>query len=208
MSITLPGDLNAIPVLQAWLSRQNLLTSQNASFYEPWIRLAEADVANFATLTTVTAPTLRSTAFAGGVNIVGNLTLFPSAKGTLELAAAGGVIGLQPSGKTQVLIDGKFVPVTAWTTASVNLSDADPSKLPGVASPNAYQALVGNTEIALRQTLVNPFLNLNPSFQETGSFSGAAGTVQIQQALHGVGLLHADDPNPVRLYAPGEISQR
>ena len=203
LSATLPGTTNATPILGAWLDRQNRLTSENASFYEPWIRLAEAEVSRFATVATVDAPTLRSTAFAGDVTLVGDLNLFPSPQGTLELAAAGGLLGLAPSGRVLIQIDGQSRAVTAWTTASVNLSDADPGSLPGVTTPLAYQALVGNRDIALRQTLVDPFLNINPSFRETGSFSGNAGSLETRRALHAPGPLHAGDSEPVRLYALG-----
>jgi hypothetical protein len=207
LATTLPGELTAVPILQAWLDRQNFLSSANASFYEPWIRLAEGDTSRFATLTTVGAPSLRSTAFAGDINLVGTLNLFPSAVGTLELAASGGVIGLQPSGRTQTLVAGQNRPVTAWTTASINVSDADPQSLPGIDSPLAYQALVGNTENALRETLVNPFLDLDLAFRETGSFTGAAGTSERKQALHGAGPLHAEDSDPVRIYGlSGDIT--
>ena len=33
-----------------------------------------------------------------------------------------------------------------------------------------------------------------------------AGTSAVKQALHGAGLLHAGDPNPVRLYATAATS--
>jgi hypothetical protein len=207
LAVTLPGSASSVPILQAWLEKQNLLTAENSSFYEPWIRLAEANVASFSTITTVGAPTLRSTAFAGDLNLVGNLNLFPSSRGTLELAASGGVIGLQAAGKTQILVGGQFRPVTLWTSASVNLSDADPSSLPGPTSPLAYRLFVPNTETALAASLVDPFVNISPSFQETGSFAGAAASIETQQALHGRGILHAGDSDPVRLYAlAGDIS--
>lgn len=200
LGATWPGSISATPILQAWLAKQNALTAENSSFYEPWIRLAEADVTNFAPINTVGAPTLRSTAFAGDINIVGNLSLFPSAQGTLELAATGGVIGMQPSGRTQVFIAGQARPVTAWIPAFVNLSDSDPAILPGLLSPLAYRTLVANTETALSQTLVNQFTNINPAFAETGSYSGTAASIQTQQALHGRSLLHAGDTEPVRIY--------
>jgi hypothetical protein len=203
LAVTLPGSTSLVPILQAWLEKQNLLGSQNSSFYEPWIRLAEASVANFATITTVGAPTLHSTAFAGDLNIVGSLNLFPSPRGTLELAASGGIVGLQPSGKTLAFLDGQFRPVTLWTSAAVNLSDADPSSLPGPTSPVAYRLFAPNIETALAASQANQFANITPSFEETGSFAGENASIETQQALHGRGVLHANDRDPVRLYALG-----
>jgi hypothetical protein len=203
LAANLPGSTNPAPVLQTWLEKQNLLTAGNASFYEPWIRLSEAGVGSFSTITTVGAPTLRSTAFAGDLNVVGDLNLFPSSRGTLELAASGAIVGLQPTGKTQLFIGGQSRPVTVWTSASINLSDADPFSLPNPISPLAYRSFVPNTETDLAQSLVNPFINVSPSFQETGSSSDTAASIETQQALHGRGLLHAGDSDLVRVYAVG-----
>jgi len=186
------------PILSTWLSLKNLFSSQNtsnSSNFQPWIRLAETQVGAFTTFTRVAAPTLRSTAFAGDVNIAGPLTLFPSSTGTLELAASGGIIGLQPSGETGT--------TTTWTAAQINISDADPSSVPGVASPFAYASLFGRAPVNLRVS-TSSFLNeLNQSFIETGTVSGLRATVEVQQALHASGVLHAGDRQPVRLYAAG-----
>ncbi len=197
-SVTHRLGSSSTPILNNWLSLKNLFTSQNtsnSSNFQPWIRLAESRVGAFTTLTGVAAPALRSTAFAGDVNLVGNLTLFPSATGTLELAASGGVIGLQASGRTGT--------ITTWTASTINVSDADPVSVPGVGSPLAYQSLVGRTPVLLRDTST-AFLNeLNQVFTETGTVSGQNATIQVQQALHAEGLLHRGDDQPVRLYAAG-----
>src|SRR4030095_9728244 len=149
------------------------------------------------------APSLRSTAFAGDINIVGDLNLFPSSSGTLELAASGGVIGVHPTGRPQIFPGGQFRPVTVLASASVNLSDAEPSSLPGITSPLSYRNFVPNTETDLSQSAEKQFANVNPAFQETGSFAGAAAGIDTQQALHGRSLLHAADTEPVRVYAMG-----
>ncbi len=207
MAVTLPGSGSATATLQAWISQQNVLTSENASFYEPWIRLAEGNTSNFSTIATVGAPSLQSTAFAGNINLVGDLNLFPSSKGGLELIAAEGVIGLQPSGRTYAQVGASRLPVTAWISASVNVSDADPAGLPGIASPLAYRALAGSSENALRDNIVNPFAGIDPSFLETGSFTGFAASAESQRALHATSPLHAGDRAPVRLYAlDGDIT--
>jgi filamentous hemagglutinin family protein len=186
------------PILNNWLGLKNLFTSQNltnSSNFQPWIRLAETAVSPFSTLTGVLPPTVRSTAFAGDVNIAGRASLFPSPTGTLELAASGGIIGLQPTGKSGT--------ITTWTAASINVSDADPASVPGIASPFAYVSVVGRTPINLRVTNPTFLSSINQIFTETGSFTGLQGTIRIQQSLHASSLLHAGDPDPVRIYAGG-----
>lgn len=191
------GDATT-PTLNNWLSLKNLFTAQNtsnSSNFQPWIRLAETRVGAFNTFTGIMAPTLRSTAFAGDINIAGALTLAPSPSGTLELAASGGLIGLQPTGRLGT--------TTRWTSAIINVSDADPASVPGIASPFAYQSLFGREARLLRDTTTTFLNDQNLVFAETGTVRGRVATVQIQQALHAGGLLHRDDPDPVRLYATG-----
>jgi hypothetical protein len=186
------------PILNSWLGAKNLFTSSltgNSSNFQPWLRLAETQVSVFSTVTRVMAPTLRSTAFAGDLNVIGPITLFPSASGTLELAASGGIIGLHPTGKSGA--------ITTWSTSTINVSDADPGSIPGLASPLAYQAVVGRAPILLRETNLTFLEDVNQAFTETGSFSGLNATVEVQQALHANGLLHQGDLAPVRLYAGG-----
>jgi hypothetical protein len=201
LAVTLPGQTAPRPVLDAWLLNQNIFTNQTsrASYFQPWIRLAESDTGFFATQLQVAASSLRSTAFAGDVNVVGPLTLYPSPSGALELAASGAVVGLQPSGKTQ--IDGRDV--TVWTSATINLSDADPAAAPGIATPLAYATFAGRTLSALRESSIDPFSSINPLYTETGAFTGQAASIVVQQSLHGRSLLHAADPDPVRVYAGG-----
>ncbi len=201
LGVTLPGETTPRPILDAWLLDQNLFTNttNRASYFQPWIRLAETDTTFFSTQLTVAAPTLRSTAFAGDVNVVGALTLYPSATGTIELAASGAIVGLQPSGKSQV--DGRNV--TVWTSAKINLSDADPTAAPGIATPLAYAAFAGRTLTTLRQSGLDPFGAADALFEKTGAFTGQAASTVVKQSLHGRSLLHAGDAEPVRIYAGG-----
>ncbi len=200
LAATLPGvSTQARPILDVWLSTQNQLTSTNASNYQPWIRLAELTVTSFSTVDQVAVPSLISTAFGGDINVVGPLTLYPSPTGTIELTAAGSIVGLQPTGVSTV--DGKTV--NLWTAASINVSDADPASLSGVATPLAYQSLVGRFVNDARQTNTDPFLNTNLRFTETGSFTGASADFVKKQALHDQSLLHTGDENPIRIYAGG-----
>jgi len=202
LAVTLPGGgAQSQPILQAWLQNQNLfagsISGNSVSNFQPWLRLAETDISSFNTVLQLSVPSIKSTAFAGDINIVGNLTLFPSSVGGLELAASDGIIGLQPTGRA--LINNR--PLTAYASSTVNVSDADPAAFPDVTTPLGYTTFVGRRLIDARSSRVDPFRNLNSLFQETGSYTGQDAAVDIQQALHGSTLLHADDPNPVRLYA-------
>ena len=205
---TLPtaGPGAAIPMLQAWLENVSLFnigSQQSVSSYQPWLRLNETSVAPFSKVVALVPPTLRATAFSGDINLVGDLTLFPSSHGTINLVAAGGINGLQPNGISA--IDGALV--TTWGTSQLNLSDADPNRIPGTASPLAYQLVAGTATGLARQTGSEFLLPIDALFNETGSTVGAAGAFQNKQALHGSRVLHADDSDPIHLYAEtGNIS--
>jgi filamentous hemagglutinin len=206
-SVTHRVGADSVPILQEWLDTQNILGSNaKASFYQPWIRLAETNSSAFQTLLAVNAPNLTSTAFDGDISIVGSVTLFPSPKGGLELAASGGIIGLNPSGA--IIPSGETETFTRWTSARINVSDANPALIPGVASPLSFLQIAPTQDPSvLRQTNLNVFVPVNLFFQETGSFSGAAASSKVQQALHTDGLLHAGDENPIRIYAgAGDIT--
>lgn len=205
---TLPSAASPVSLLGLWFG-QNLYngasSASNASFYQPWLRLAETDISMFEGVFAMTVPNLRSTAFAGDVNIVGDMTLFPSATGNLELAASGAISGLQPTGKGQV--NGNSV--TVWYSSSVNVSDADPSQLPGILSPLAYQSLpsVGRDRLANLQSNVDVLAGVSTMLRETGSYSGTAASIEGKRARHDSSILHAADTNPVRLYSgTGDIT--
>lgn len=189
LAVTMPGTREAQPILLAWLKSQNVFSSGSptaaAAYYQPWLRLSESTLDAFGTVTSIMPPTLRSTAFAGDINIVGAMNLFPSPTGTVELAASGGIIGLQPTGIGSNQAGAKGV---AWSSARINLSDADPASINGITTPSGILP-VGNF--------------LGRIFNETGSFTGIAAGADVKRALHSPGLLHADDTSPLRLYAAG-----
>ena len=147
------------------------------------------------------APTLKSSAFSGDVNIIGPMTLFPSPTGTLELLASGGIIGIQPTGTGKLDgISGRSV----WSASQIIVSDADPTLLPGVTSPNAYQTLSGRSRSDAVGSTQNPFVSVEKSLKETGSYTDAnSALIETKRALHSKDLLHKGDSNPVRLYASG-----
>lgn len=198
LDVTLGADELAVPILSYWTQSQNLRSPGSSANEQPWLRLAESSVGNFQTMFTVGVPNLRSSALGGDVNIVGDMVLFPSSTGMLEIAAAGGIPGLQRSGANTDRV--------AWTSATIAQSDADPSRPPGVTSPLAFQSIVKSrvqADLLDDFNLVNPLESVNPIFKETGAVSGSDAAVSKQTALHASGILHAANPNPVRIYAAG-----
>jgi filamentous hemagglutinin family protein len=174
---------------------------------EPWLRLAATasplesisklgpasvlplgspqDV--FEGLAALLPPTLRVTAFSGDIDLYGTLTLSPAASGTVDLIASGSVNAfeldyLQPGNS-----------VSAYGSGLINLSDANPNALPSATTPFSSAAQLSK---------------LTPLFTETGAIEGL--TLQVKQDLHADiadASLHANDPNPVYIYADtGDIS--
>lgn len=199
---TLPGS-GIAPLLEIWLDRvlRFNASERTLSSFQPWLRLNVTDVQSFRTLVTVSPGSLFATSFSGDVNVVGNLTLSPTPTGSIDLVARNAINGLQPSG----LGSG----TQSWNETQINLSDADPARIPGVTSPLAFRATLGNfPSAAQNQGPDNGFLSIvDAIFLETGSTSGDAAVLQAKQTLHATGLLHANDPEPVRLYAAsGDLS--
>lgn len=193
LSVTLPGQTTSQPTLLAWLQTQNVFNeavpNAAASFYQPWLRLADSQVSNMASTVTIHPPTLRSTAFNGDILISGALNLFPAPLGTLELLASGAVLGLQPTGIGR---NGSGNAATAWGTTTINLSDASPASIASVTSPSGVLSAA-------------PFLA--QIFTETGSFSGASGSVSAKRSLHDPNLFRSADTQPLRVFAgEGDIS--
>jgi hypothetical protein len=198
--VTLEGSSAAgTSSLLAWYDNVYLpftgaATSESvAATSQPWLTINETNLASFAALFSLLPPTLRATAFSGDINIEGSLTLSPAANGTIDLAAAGSLNGFQPTAFD--LADGN----QEWSSSIINVSDADPGSIPGVASPlgiSGGQSMTGTQ-----------LLNLDALFAESGSIEGPQSVIQTQEALHSRGLLHAKDKIPIRLYAEsGDIS--
>ena len=191
------------PILQAWYSIQNLYNGNDdttASHYQPWLRLNQGDISTYSEYFKLAAPNLKSTSFAGDINLAGNITLAPSAVGGLELAAGGGIIGLQSFGPGF----SPGGPVEQVSTAStVNVSDASVSSIRGIENPLAYQSAIGRDLVSALGSTVDILAPVREALTETGSYRDAAGTSVKKGALHGSTLLHENDPNPIRLYAIG-----
>lgn len=188
---------------QSWYAGQNLYDGPglpfNSSHYQPWLRLSEVDLSTFGEVFKLFAPNLRSTALGGNVNLVGDITLAPSVTGTLELVATGGIIGLNQAGPGA--LNGK--PVNVWTSSTINVSDAAPESIPGVANPLAYQVVAGRDRSTHLQGTIDILAEVSRSLKETGSFTGEASSQRSKSALHDSRILHTGDPNPVTLYASG-----
>lgn len=207
-SAATPSDTTAPqPILGLWMRKELLLNNNSAANYQPWLRLAETDVTAFNTFASVMPSSVRATAFSGSLNLAGGFNLNPSPTGTVELLAAGSIVGLNKTGASTTILLGSTTNV--WASATINLSDASPASIPGIASPYTYYDYLNRgTSFTAHRTTVNSFLNSkNTVFVETGSTSGSAGVVQFKQTLHAAGILHLNDPDPVRIYAgAGDVS--
>jgi filamentous hemagglutinin family protein len=192
------------PLLQLWYGQQLLWSAtgtQAASYSRPWLRLNESSVANFGTVSSVMPSNFSATAFSGDVNLVGDVTLFPSSDGGLDILAAGALNGLQAAGSSG---SGS---TNAWTYSTINVSDASPLNLRSITNPFSYQLIVA-TEGQPAATSPNNFLQfLDNSLVESGATAGSDIVSQAEQARHASGILHLNDTNPVHLYAEnGDIS--
>ncbi len=188
-SATLPTGQTA-PILQVWAN--NVLsnrTADNPGSFQPWLQI-DPLVITSVTGSILAPARLSATAFSGSVNLIGAIDLSPSATGNVEILASGAINGLQPDGFITV------TKVASWLAGTLNLSDADPSAIPGVDSPIGFQSVP-------QGAFLQP---LDQLFAETGSYSGSAAVLQAKQALHTPGLLHHND-GPAHLYAgSGDIS--
>lgn len=199
----LPGSEADQPILRNWMAAHVLTTNpRSLALLQPWLRLAETQVNPFSTVFTLLPGTLRASALGGDINLSGRFNLSPAATGTIELVSTGSIQGLQPRGRVTETATGG-VPLTVWSSATINLSDADPDSIPGVNTPYGYQTRVGTTAANAART-ANAFLQfIDNLFAESGSSTGAQAVIQTQQALHGTSLLRAADTEPARLYATG-----
>jgi filamentous hemagglutinin family protein len=192
------------PILQVWLQNMDILVGQTQSnqsraYYQPWLRINETSVAPFTADAELMPPRLVSTAFAGNINIIGNLLLSPSPTGSIDLAASGSVIGFQLLGQTAVGAN------LNWEEATIDVSDSNPASIPGDATPIGYQEVpgIGTSAVGARTTnlTVNFLAPISDLFAVTNG--GAAGTIETEQALHDPNILHPGNSNPVELYAAG-----
>jgi filamentous hemagglutinin family protein len=199
-STVLPSDTEGTTrnILSAWMEQQNLFTVDNqgiaSSNFQPWARLTETNLETFRSVLDLAPPILKTTAFTGGVNVVGNLLLAPSANGNMELLAAGAMKGLQVAGTTDVYS-------SAWIYSTLNVSDANPALIPSALAPLSYYGFAG--ESGLSETSPSLLNSLNQALAESGSYAGNDAAIDLKIKRHGTSLLHAGDTNPVKIYAAG-----
>jgi filamentous hemagglutinin len=155
---------------------------------DPFTGLHTFGGSGFGAMAGLMPPALRATAFSGNISINGGLTLSPSPVGTVDLEAKGSVGGLQ--------VINVFSRTDTYQTGLINLSDANPAALPGVNAP-----------LPILSDGSDPTASFAAPFGETGATLGLASSAAIQDALHDPALLHANDPDPVRIYAvSGDIT--
>lgn len=203
-AVTLPGRSAPSSMLSIWMETQNLLAtgSVGAAISQPWLRLGETTLEPFGTMFSLYPTRLSATSHSGDIRLVGNFTLSPSASGQLELASAGSIEGLLPTGRSNTRVPGQSV--FLWDTATINVSDANPASVPGATNPFNYFAFVGAaTSTANNSTRTGFLASVARLFTDSGSTTGSFGVDSTKQALHAPGPLHLNDPDPVRLYATG-----
>ena len=203
------------PLLNLWLSNVSALTTtsgdRSVSDAQPWLRLDESDVFDsFGTNVSILPAALRVTAYAGDINIVGNLTLDPAPEGTLQLVAAGSVNGLGSTGLDIIVNNNNTETVNeVWVATQIDVSDANPGLLSQVDSPFAYQSLlVTQKQVNASYDSGIDFLQFIANlFNESGATDGQNVVLQTQQQLHDSSILHASDTAPLQVYAAsGDIS--
>jgi hypothetical protein len=202
-TITLPGQSQATSLLRAWHQTQLLYTgsTSSTSFNQPWLRLAENDLSPFTPVWELAPPSVSLTSFSGDLNMVGNLTTFPSPVGQLELIAAGSIAALQPSGISNTLINGQAT--RTWTSSSINLSDADPRSVPSPLSPLNTGTANPTGATFSASTTPDFMFSLAALFTESGSYTGKDALLQTRQSRHTSGGLHSVGADPVRIHAIG-----
>ncbi|MEY5011943.1 MAG: hypothetical protein RLZZ253_3082, partial [Verrucomicrobiota bacterium] len=203
----LGSDSASTPLLRAWYEKQLLYkpTVTTTATFQPWLRLSESDVEPFSQMFALMPPSFSAVAYAGDIQLAGGLTLFPAARGNLEILARGNVQGLNPVGVSSGLLLGQTV--QGWEPARIIVSDADPGAVPGTGTPFAYQTLSGTVTSLSQQTQPRFLAVIDGLFAETGSTQGAASVLQTKLALHAPGPLHTGDPEPLRIYAEtGDLS--
>ncbi|NBZ95963.1 MAG: hypothetical protein EBR40_05980, partial [Proteobacteria bacterium] len=198
--ITLRTKIDGLPTYQAMARATSLGKKESTPYagaYQPWIRVVESSPGSpeLGGLMGLTSPKLEISASAGNVNFEGDLTLYPASYGNLTVSAEGNVSGLSRQG------DPNGLTATDWTFSTINLSDADASKLPTQFSPVGQAAIGGAYTTTTTEYLRYSLLSLS----ESGSYSGGNASLNVQSARHAGGL-HGGDQNPLVISSGKEIS--
>ena len=197
------------PLLRLWYDQQlgkNGIDSTIASYYVPWLRSMEFKTPFLASQLSLAPPTLSASALGGGIILQGSLTTAPSPSGDISLIASGGINGLASVGN---YTDGNGIEQQVWMSSSLNLSDASPENVPGVASPLSKRSTLsegdkGSLYANAKDSAGSYFTDIfNALFSESGSYSGSRALIETKQALHDSSKLHGNDSVPLRLIASG-----
>ena len=195
-------------LLELWMQGFTIKSNANIAYSQPWLRLDEQTIeASLASLFALEPPTLNATALVGDITFQGNYTTLPSPTGNITLIAGGGINGLTDSGLN--------AGIHYWISSRINLSDADPSSIPGITDPDSQQTSTSVLQNASRVTAINYNIHsldftgsIAALFDESGFYTGGTyGVLQTKEQLHGTSLLHANDSVPLQFYAQsGDIS--
>ena len=175
---------------------------------QPWLRLSQTSSnlgLSFQTVAGVMPGTVGATAFSSDINLIGSLALAPAPGGTLDLLAAGSINGLTVNG---VSTDGSM----EWRTAAINLSDADPARLPGVTNPFSFATYLEAKTPPAGAAGLSFLASVDALFAASGRTNLSLADklalhAQLQDSSGQKVSLHNDDPVPLHLYATdGDIS--
>jgi filamentous hemagglutinin family protein len=187
--------------LADWYGNVLIDSAGNFAQSQPWLTSVETSNAPFDAAEALLPATLNATTFSGDLDIVGGLVTSPAPNGTINLFSAGSINGLQPNTVTNPAAVASASNPVEWGSTTINLSDADPSSLPGPLDPTGFLSpATGHLNSSWAGTDGTIFTDYDNLFNETGTTNGV---LQTNEALHTPGLLHADDTNPLRLYADG-----
>ena len=191
--------------LASWYT--NVLSKASGTFVksQPWLALVETNISPFDPAAALLPPILQATSFSDDIDIIGSLVLSPSAEGTINLAAADAVNGFQPNAIANSSLVASSSNLVGWASSVINLSDANPASIPSIVFPLSFSTpATGFEGASWAGTISSVFSGFADLFNETGVTDSV---LQTEEALHAPGLLHADDSNPIRIYAQtGDIS--
>jgi len=214
------GAMKTTPLLESWISQNSMPSGQfYLAQYEPWIASDEKSFpSSLQALVALMPPTLIARAPSGDIVLQGNINLSPSGVGELSLVAGGSIQGLSPAGVSSIPPGAKTAAglTPTWASSVLNLSDANPSSIPGVSDPLSIRGyLAGQDEqkgTSFQGTIFSNgntpdqlFSSLEALFAESGSTQGTYATLQTKLVLHDT--IHASDNVPLQIVGvAGDVS--
>jgi len=207
-NVVIRNNLIGTPAFQAWQQSDLMTFGKHASpgAYQPWIRTIEyatsyesdgsKTISSFGALSALFPSNLSVIAPSGSITIAGDITLSPSKSGNLILASKNSISGIY-----------KQEDHLKWGQSTINLSDADPAKIPTEYTPLSVQNMVGKSDfnvITSSPSYLDPVAF--PLF-ESLSYINQNASLQLRIARHDQSILHLGDNNPVEILTEsGDIS--